>query len=153
MAAPLVMAAAGGAALSVLMGYKGSRAAAKADAAVTDYQNQVTENELVLVQRQKAEQEVNLRTESKRLVGQQRVATAASGVQMSGSPLQALADTHFNTEMGAIKIQYAGDIAETKAEADMALNSIESRSRQTAFKMQGYQSLLSGGTRAATLLG
>lgn len=150
---PITMAAAGGAALSGVMSFKGSRAAAKADAAVTDYQNQVTENELVLLQRQKAEQEVNLRTESKRLVGQQRVATAASGIQMSGSALQALADTHFNTEMDALKIQYAGDIAETKAEADMALNGIESRARQSAFKMQGYQALLSGGTRAATLLG
>lgn len=145
--------AAGAAALGGVMGYKGSKSAAKADQAITDYENAVSENEQVLLRRERASQEANLRNQSDRLISSQRVATAASGVQMSGSALQALADAHFQTEMDALRIQYAGDIDETRAEADRALNSAESKARQTALKTQGYQALLGGVTKAGTLLG
>jgi DNA-binding transcriptional regulator PaaX len=138
---------------SGVMGFKGAKSAAKADKAVTEYENQVRENEAVLLRREKADQEKNLRQQSDRLVGQQRAATAASGIQMSGSPLQALADSYFKTEQDALRIQYAGDIEETKKEADIALNTAESNARQTAFKVQGYQSLLQGASQGATLLG
>lgn len=150
---PMMMAAAGASVLSGVMGFKGSQAAAKADKAVTEYENQVKENEAVLLRREKADQEKNLRQQSDRLASQQRAATAASGVQMSGSPLQALADTYFKTEQDALKIQYAGDIEETRKEADIALNTAESDARRAAYKVQGYQSLLQGAQGAATLLG
>lgn len=138
---------------SGVMGFKGSKAAAKSEKAVTEYENQVRENEAVLLRREKADQEEKLRQNSRRLVGQQITKTAASGVQMSGSPLNALADAYFKTEKDALRIQYAGDIAETKKEADIALNTAESQARQTAYKVQGYQSLLQGAAQGATLLG
>jgi ABC-type molybdate transport system substrate-binding protein len=64
------------------------------------------------------------------LVGSQRVATAKSGVQMSGSSLVALRDTFFNTEMDAIGIRYAGSIEEAAKinEAAMARASASAQS-------------------------
>lgn len=150
---PLTMMAAAAAVGSGVMGFKGSKAAAKSEKAVTDYENAVAENEAVLKRRQVADKEESLRQNSRRLTGQQITKTSASGVQLSGSPLGALADAYFKTEKDALRIQYAGDIAETKKDADIALNTAESQAKQTAYKVQGYQSLLQGASQGATLLG
>jgi len=147
-----VVIAAGASAVSGFLGYKGNQAAAKAARQTAEYNAKVRENEAVLVARQKVEEEANLRRQSKRLVSTQRVATAASGIEMSGSPLQALADTYFNTEMDALKIQYAADIAATAAEAEATLARAEGRARAASLRTQAYQSLLSGGEKAATLM-
>jgi len=145
-------AAAGMSALGGLLGYKGNQAAARSAQATAEYNAKVTENEAVLARRERALEEDRLRRESIRLAATQRTATAASGVEMSGSPLQALADTYFNTQLDAIRIQYAGDIDETRAEANAALTRAEGRAKASSFKTASYQSLLSGGEKSATLL-
>ena len=150
---PIMMAAAGASVLSGVMGFKGNQAAAKSAKQVAEYNAQVRENELVLEQRQKADDEKNLRRNSARLAATQRATTAASGVQMSGSPLQALADTYFKTEKDALRIQYSGDIAEARATADAQLTRTEGQARASALKTQAYQSLLQGASQGATLLG
>lgn len=144
--------AAGASAVSGVMGFKGQQQAAKAARQTAEYNAKVRENEAILEARQKTEEEKNLRQQAERLAGTQRVATAASGIQMSGSALQALADTYFQTEQDALKIQYAGDIAQTKAESDAQLTRLEGRARAAALRTQSYQSLLEGGSQAATLL-
>ena len=104
MALDPVTIAAGASAASGFLGFKGNQAAAKAARQTAEYNAKVAENEAILLQRAKVDEEKNLREASRRLVSAQRVATAASGIQMSGSPLQALADTYFNTEMDALRI-------------------------------------------------
>lgn len=145
-------AAAAGTAIGGFLGFKGNQAAAKAARQTAEYNAKLAENEAILVARQKAEEEANLRRNSERLVATQRVATAASGIEMSGSPLQAMADAYFNTEMDALRIQYSADVAKTAAEAQATLTRAEGRARSSALKMQSYQSLLSGGTQSAQLL-
>jgi len=136
-----------------IMGYKGNQAAAKAAKQTADYNAKVTENEAILQARQKVDEEANLRQQSERLIATQTVATAASGVQMSGSPMQALADTYFNTEMDALRVQYASDVQQTAAEASATLTRAEGRARASSLKTQSYQSLLQGGSKAASLMG
>ena len=72
---------------------------------------------------------------------------------MSGSPLQALADTYFATERDALRIQYASEVEQTRAIADATLTRAEGRARSSAMKTQAYSSLLESGQRAATLMG
>ena len=144
--------AAGAAAAGSFLGFKGNQAAAKAARQTAEYNAQVTENEAVLQQRARVREEATLRQNSARLAATQRVATAASGVQMSGSPMQALFDTYMNTEMDALRIQYASDIEQTAAEANAELTRMEGRARASALKTRSYSSLLSGGERVATLL-
>ena len=135
------------------MGFKGNQAAAKAAKQTAEYNAKVMENEAILQARQKVDEEANLRQQSERLIATQRVSTAASGVEMSGSPMQALADTYFNTEMDALRIQYASDVQQTAAQASATLALAEGRARASGLKTQAYQSLLSGGSKAATLMG
>ncbi len=153
MAPPLIYAAAGATMASGILGFKASKSQAKALKQLADYEAQVAEQEAILLARQKADQEAQLRDQGEKLVSQQRVATAASGITMSGSPLMALAETHFGIEEDALRIQYASEIEQTKKKQDAVLARAEGGAKASAAKIQGYQSLLQSGSRAATLLG
>lgn len=145
--------AAGASAVGSFLGFKGNQAAAKAARQTAEYNAQVTENEAILKQRARVREEAILRQNSARLAATQRVATAASGIQMSGSPMQALFDTYMNTEMDALRIQYASDVEQTAAEANAQLERMEGRARASALKTRSYVDLLEGGYRTSTLLG
>lgn len=136
--------------IGAVLGYKGNQAAAKAARQTAEFNAQVAENEAILLQRRKTDEEVKMRQSSERTVATQRVATAASGVQMSGSALQAMADSYFNTEMDALNIQYAADIEQTAKASEAALSRAEGAARSTALKVASYQSLLSGAEQAAS---
>ena len=110
------------------------------------------ENEAILLQRAKIAEENQLRKQAARLEGTQRVATAKSGITMSGSPMQALADTYFNTEFDALKIQYASSIEQTQKVSAATLLRAEGAARSSALKTRAYQSLLESGSKAATLV-
>ena len=152
MADPLVMAAAGATAASGILGFKANQAQAKALRQVAEYEAEVTRQEAKLLARRKAEEEERLRQQSDRLISTQRVATAASGIQMSGSPYLALRDAYFNTEKDALMIQFASDVEQTKALADERLILAQGKARSTAAKTNAYRSLLESGTKAATLM-
>tara|TARA_Y100000114_G_scaffold138846_1_gene142211 strand:- start:76 stop:519 length:444 start_codon:yes stop_codon:yes gene_type:complete len=130
------------------LSYKGNMAAARAARQTAEYNAQVEENEAVLLQRAKIEEENQLRQQANRLEGLQRVATAKSGITMSGSPMQALADTYFNTELDALKIQYASSIEQTQKVSAATLLRAEGAARSSALRTRAYQSLLEGGRRA-----
>tara|TARA_R100000329_G_scaffold33242_2_gene30887 strand:- start:770 stop:1228 length:459 start_codon:yes stop_codon:yes gene_type:complete len=144
--------AAGAAAVGGMMSYKGNMSAAKSAQATAEYNAQLAENESVLLARAKRDEEEALRKQSDRLVGTQRNMVAASGVQMSGSPLQVLADTYFSTEMDAAMIQYASNIEQVQKQSEAALARAEGGARASALRYQAYGSLLSGAQQSATLL-
>ena len=137
---------------SGFLGFKGNMAAAKAARQTAEYNAQVQENEAILLQRAKISEENQLRKQAARLEGTQRVATAKSGITMSGSPMQALADTYFNTEFDALKIQYASSIEQTQKVSAATLLRAEGAARSSALKTRAYQSLLESGSKAATLV-
>ena len=152
MAPPLVMAAAGATAAAGVISFKGSQAAARATKQVAEYNAEIKEQEAKLLAAAKADEEARLRKQGEAFAGSQRVATAASGITMSGSPLQALAATHFGIEEDALRIQYASEIEQTKAQADATLIRAEGQARASGMKTQAYASLLQSGSRAATLI-
>ena len=145
-------AAAGASALAGIMGYKGNMAAAKSAKAVGEYNAALAENEAVILARAKRDEEEALRKQSDRLVGTQTAMVAASGVQMTGTPLQVLADTYFSTEMDAAMIRYAGDIEQVQKQSEAALARTEGGARAAALKYQAYGSLLTGAQQSATLI-
>ena len=142
--------AVGGKVLGGVMGAKGATQAARAVQQVAEYNAQVAENEAILLQRAKTAEEASVRRQSERLIGTQRVAVAKSGIRMSGSALQALADTYFNREKDAARIQYASSIEQTQKASEANLARIEGRAQAAAFRIQGQQSLLGGCTDAVS---
>ena len=136
------------AATGAVLGYKGNMASSKAAKQVGEYNAKVAENEQVLIQRATREKEKNLRKESERLVGTQRVATAKSGIQMSGSPLEALRDSFFNTELDALGVRYAGSVAEAGKKAEAAMSRATANVQSMQYKTAAYKSLLETGAKA-----
>lgn len=136
--------AAGASAIGGIMGYKGNMAAAKNAQAVGEYNAKVAENEAVLLARQKRDQEQSLRKQSDKLEGTQRTMVAGSGVQMTGSPLDVLADTYFSTEEDAVNIQYASNIEQAQKKSEAALTRAEAGAKASSLKYAAYGSLLSG---------
>ena len=149
---PVVPIAAAAVGVSGFLSFKGNRAAAKAARQTAEYNAQVEENNAILLQRARTEQENNLRKNADRLEGTQRVATATSGITMSGSPLEALADTYFATEYDSLKIQYASDIEQTRAISTANLIRTEGRAMKSAANTRAYANLLRSASDTATLL-
>ena len=141
--------AAGASVLGGLMGYKGNMAAARTAQAVGEYNAKVAENEAILLARRTRDQERILRVNSERIAATQRVMAAKSGVQLSGSPLMALADTYFSTEEDAMRIQSAGDIAQAQKISEAALQRTQGAARGVASRYAAYGSLLSGAAQGA----
>jgi len=146
---PLTAVAIGGQVLGGVMGAKGANQAARAAQQVAEYNAKVAENEAIVLQREKTAQEASVRRQSERLIGTQRVAVAKSGIQMSGSALQALADTYFNREKDAARIQYASSIQQVQKQAEADMKRAEGRAQAYGFRLQATQSLLGGFTGAA----
>lgn len=149
---PITMAAVGSA-VGGAMGFKGNMAAAKTARKTAEYNAKIAENEAVLLQRAKVREEAIMRANSERLVATQTVATAKSGIQLSGNPLQAMADAYFNTEKDALNIRYASEIEQVAKASEAGLARAEGAARSQALKIQAYGSLLDGGQKAATLMG
>jgi hypothetical protein len=124
-----------------VMGFKGNRAAAKQAQQVADYQAQVAENELVLTQRARRDQEVSLRRNSDRLKGTQT---------MSGSPLLALKDTYFNTEVDALRIQYAGSVEAANAASNAAMARMTGKAQAAAYNTAAFTSIIGAGSAMAS---
>ena len=142
---PATAAAVGGAVLS----FKGNMQASKQARRIGEYNAQVAENERVLLLQRKAAEEAAIRRNSNRLQATQRVATAASGIEMSGSALEALRDAKFSTEVDALKIQYAGDIEATQKEAEAAISRATGRAQSAAYRTAAIGSILSGASSAS----
>lgn len=144
---------AGATMLGGVMSFKGNQAQAKQAQAIAEYNAKVAENEKIVLAEVKADEEASLRKQSERLVGTQRVMTAASGVQMTGSPMTIAADTFFATQMDALNIQQASSREQTMKTQEAAMTRLEGRAKASGLKYQSYASLINSGSKAATLMG
>ena len=145
--------AAAGSVLGGVMNFKGQQAQAKQVQQIAEYNAQVAEQEKVALAEVKAQEEVSLRKNAERLVGTQRVMTAASGVQMAGSTLNALKDTFFAKELDALSIQQASSREQAMKTQEAAMTRLEGRAKASGLKYQSYASLVNSGSKAATLMG
>jgi hypothetical protein len=145
--------AAGAAVASGIMGYKGNRAAARQARLIADYNAQVEENNLVILQRARRDQELQVRQQGERLVGAQRVAVGASGIQERGTPLDVYANAYFGIERDAARIQYASSVDEVRAVAASRKEIMEGGARAASYEYAAMGSLLGGTTQAFSTYG
>lgn len=146
------MIAAGASAAAGIMGFKGNKQAARVAQQTAEYNAQLAENELIMLQRRRTQQEKTVRQNSERLAGAQKTAISKSSVEISGSPLLALADTFFKTELDALNIQYAMDVDALNKASEAALARAGGAAQASAFQTQAYSSLLTAGSRSAQLM-
>ena len=145
--------AAAAAIASGVMGFKGNRQAARQARLIADYNAQVEENNLVILQRARRDQELQVRRQGEQLVGAQRVAVGASGIQERGTPLNIYANAYFGIERDAARIQYASSVDEVRAVAASRKETMEGRARATTYQYAAMGSLLGGTTQAFSTYG
>ena len=81
--------------------YYGSQQQAKATKQVAAYNAKVQENEAIQQDMEMREQISRTRRENKRLLASQRAGVAASGIELTGSPLEVLGANAANLELQA----------------------------------------------------
>jgi len=145
--------AAAAAIASGVMGFKGNRQAARQARLIANYNAQVEENNLVILQRARRDQELQVRRQGEQLVGAQRVAVGASGIQERGTPLNIYANAYFGIERDAARIQYASSVDEVRAVAASRKEIMEGRARATTYQYAAMGSLLGGTTQAVSTYG
>ena len=139
---PITAAILGTQALGGVMSFKGQRSAARATEQVAEYNARVAENEAVLLARAKRDEQANLRRQHERLAATQSVAIAKSGVELSGSPFLAMADSFFSAERDASRIRYASEIEQVGKASEATLRRIEGQARSYAMNTQAYGTIL-----------
>lgn len=142
MPGPLAYAAVAGTAASGVMGFKANRAMGKAAEQKAQYDREVAEQEAILQRRKLRDDHVKFRTQADQLKSAQVVATAASGVQMTGSPATVAADTYFQLAKDEAMLLYSGDVAETQLETRVAMTDYEGKVRKGAANYQAMTTLL-----------
>lgn len=145
--------AAAGTVVGGVMSFKGQQAQAKQVQQIAEYNAQVAEQEKKVLAEVKRDEEASLRKQSERLVSTQRVMTAGSGVQMTGSPMTIAAETFFATQMDALNIQQASSREQAMKTQEAAMTRLEGRAKASGLKYQSYASLINSGSKAATLMG
>ena len=147
---PFTAIAVGSQVASGVAGFKGNRAAARQARQVAAYNEQVTQNEKILLAREKVNQEKLVRERGRRLYGQAVTAIAVSGVQIAGSTYKGLADITYGVEKDAAFVQYAANLEQLKADYSIQKIRLESQARQSSYKSAAIGSLLGGVSGAAT---
>ena len=69
---------------------------------------------------------------------------------MSGSPLLALKDTYFNTEVDALRIQYAGSVDEANATSNAAMARMTAKAQSSAYNTAALTSVIGAGSAMAS---
>lgn len=137
-AAPFL--AAGAAGVSAI----GSIHQGQSQAAAARFNAQVSEQNAQIVRQQAAEEESRARREGRRLLGRQRAAIGASGIQVEGSPLDVLADTAAELELDALTVRHRGLLEALGLTQQASLDRARARSARTAGFIGAGASLLSG---------
>jgi hypothetical protein len=140
--------AAGATVLQGVVGYKANRSAAKYAQQVAARDAQIAENESLLLARAKRDEESRARRRGEYTKGAAQVAIAKSGVQVTGSSLDALAEVYFGVEDAAARIQYASSIEQAAKEAEVESIILSGQSRAAGYKQAAIGSILGATTEA-----
>lgn len=147
---PFTAIAVGSQVASGVAGFKGNRAAARAARQQAEYNYQLTQNERVLLARQKRESEARVRKRGEALYGTAITTAAKSGLQLTGTTLKALSDITYGIAKDAAFVQYAASIEDAKKAAEGEQVLFEGAVRSSAYRSAATGSLLGGVTGAAS---
>lgn len=110
-------------------------------AAASEYNAEVAEQNAVAAKQKAAYEEEAHRQNLKKIMSSQRALYGASGVDIEGSPLLVMEDTAAQGELDALAIRYGGDVA-----------AAQQRSAANLYRMQGRNAKMSGFWNAGSSL-
>jgi hypothetical protein len=135
---------------STAVSIHGQRQQAKAAEAAAEFNAKVAENEALRVEMESREQIRRDRITHKRLLGRQRALAAKSGVTETGSPLDLMAETAGELELGILDSQRAHQAKATQLRGEATIGRFEGKSRAVGLRNRSIATGIGGISRAAT---
>lgn len=115
--------------------------------AASDYNAQLNQRNASIARQNAAEQEQRFRRLSRKRMGELRSHFGASGFGLSGSAIDALADSAVQEELDALTIRYEGELKAQGLDASAGLDRMRAReSRMGGFIGAGAEILLGAST-------
>lgn len=139
---PVLIVAAVAMAASTAMSVKGQRDQAKAAEAAGEFNAKVAENEAIRVQQETAEQTKRTRIANKRLLGRQRAQIGKAGVLETGSPLELMAETAGELELGVLDSIRAGEARREQLLNKASITRFEGKSQAKGLRTAAFGTLL-----------
>ena len=131
------------------MSYKASVDQAKATKQVAAYNAKVQENEAIQQDMEMREQINRTRRENKRLLASQRAGVAASGIEMTGSPLEVLGANAANLELRAQDMARQSTLGVMRGQTQAKATIWEGKQTAAGIRTQAAGTLLSDAGRIA----
>jgi len=133
---PLVIVAAVAVAAGAAIAIRGQEQQKKAVKATAEFNSKVQENEAIRVEQENTENARRNRVQNRRLLGKQRAAVAKSGVTTAGSPLELMAETAGELELGILDANRVAQAKQTQARAKASLIRFEGANKASALTTQ-----------------
>jgi hypothetical protein len=112
----------------------------RAESGASNYNAKIAEQNAAIVRQQSLENMRQRRIEGRKEAGAARAAYGASGVTLSGSPIEAIQDSIFTTEMDAFNIEYEGRLQDISYQNEAKLMRYQAKNQRT----QGYLNAAGG---------
>ena len=138
--------------LGSVVGAVGAIAQANAAQSAANYNAKVAERNATIARNNAAVEAQAKARETKAVMGRTIAATAASGLQMEGSPLEVLSENARVGELDRLMILYNGQNAEYGYRADATLNRLQGKAAATTGFFNAAGSLLGGVGSALKLM-
>ena len=129
--------------------YYGSQQQAKATERVAKYNAKVQENEAIQQDMEMREQISRTRRENKRLLASQRAGVAASGIEMTGSPLEVLGANAANLELRAQDMARQSTLGVMRGQTQAKATIWEGNQQAKGIRTQAAGTLLSDAGKIA----
>jgi uncharacterized protein YacL (UPF0231 family) len=130
---------------STAVGTYSAVAAAQARSAASKFNSKVQQNNATMAEQQSAAEAAKTKERGRRLIGQQRAALSAAGVDIdSGSALDIAYDSNVQNELDRLTQLYKGDVSVTGSLAQSQLYKRDASNAMTAGYLQAGGTLLSG---------
>lgn len=123
--------------------YEGAQDQAKATKQTAAYNAKVQENEAIQQDMEMREQISRTRRENKRLLASQRAGVAASGIELSGSPLEVLGANAANLELRAQDMARQATLGVMRGKAQAKATIWEGNQTAAGIKTAAYGTALS----------
>jgi hypothetical protein len=122
--------------------FVGQRQQAKAAEASAEFNAKVQENEALRVSQETSEQTKRSRIANKRLLGKQRAQIGKAGVLETGSPLELMAETAGELELGVLDSIRAGQARSEQLRNQASLTRFEGKSTAKGLRTAAFGTLL-----------
>lgn len=129
--------------------YVGAQQQAKATERISAYNAKVQENEAIQQDMEMREQIARTRHENKRLLASQRAGVAASGIELTGSPLEVLGANAANLELRAQDMARQATLGVMRGKAQAKATIWEGKQTAAGIRTQAAGTLLSDAGKLA----